>query len=66
MIAIIDYNAGNITSVKNALDRLGYESTLTSRHEEIMSADIMIDIILFIICLCNVFFKYSTHDAKVV
>ena len=39
MIAIIDYNAGNITSVKNALDRLGYESTLTSRHEEIMSAD---------------------------
>jgi glutamine amidotransferase len=39
MIAIIDYNAGNITSVKNALDRLGYESILTNRHEEIMSAD---------------------------
>ena len=39
MVAIIDYNAGNITSVKNALDRLGYESMLTSRHEEIMSAD---------------------------
>ena len=39
MIAIIDYNAGNITSVKNALDRLGYESILTSRHEEIMSAE---------------------------
>ncbi len=39
MIAIIDYNAGNITSVKNALDRLGYESILTNRHEEIMSAE---------------------------
>ena len=39
MVAIIDYNAGNIASVKNALDRLGYESILTSRHEEIMKAD---------------------------
>lgn len=39
MIAIIDYNAGNITSVKNALDRLGYEAILTNRHEEIMSAE---------------------------
>ncbi|MBF6598111.1 MAG: imidazole glycerol phosphate synthase subunit HisH [Fermentimonas sp.] len=39
MIAIIDYNAGNITSVKNALDRLGYESILTNRYNEIMSAD---------------------------
>ena len=39
MIAIIDYNAGNITSVKNALDRLGYESILTDRHEEIIGAD---------------------------
>ena len=39
MIAIIDYNAGNITSVKNALDRLGYESILTSRHDEIMNAE---------------------------
>ena len=39
MVAIIDYNAGNITSVKNALDRLGCKSILTSCHEEIMSAD---------------------------
>jgi glutamine amidotransferase len=39
MVAIIDYNAGNITSVKNALDRLGYKSILTCQHEEIMSAD---------------------------
>ena len=39
MVAIIDYNAGNITSVKNALDRLGYNSIITSRHDEIMNAD---------------------------
>ena len=30
MIAIIDYGAGNIFSVKNALDYLGVESILTS------------------------------------
>lgn len=38
MVAIIDYNAGNITSVKNALDRLGYKSIITSCHEEILGA----------------------------
>jgi len=30
MIAIIDYGAGNIFSVKNALDHLGLESKLVS------------------------------------
>ena len=39
MIAIIKYNAGNITSVKNALNRLGYASKITDNHEEILSAD---------------------------
>jgi glutamine amidotransferase len=39
MVAIIDYNAGNITSVKNALDRLGSESIITNRHEDIINAD---------------------------
>jgi imidazole glycerol-phosphate synthase subunit HisH len=29
MIAIIKYNAGNITSVQNAINRLGYECTVT-------------------------------------
>ncbi|HLW06029.1 MAG TPA: imidazole glycerol phosphate synthase subunit HisH [Marinilabiliaceae bacterium] len=39
MIAIIDYNAGNITSVKNAVDRLGYTCKITNSHEDILSAE---------------------------
>lgn len=39
MIAIIDYGAGNIFSVKNALDYLGLESRLTSDKNFIESAD---------------------------
>ena len=39
MIAIIDYGAGNIFSVKNALDFIGLESKLTNNEEEIRSAD---------------------------
>ncbi|MBL6667917.1 MAG: imidazole glycerol phosphate synthase subunit HisH [Crocinitomicaceae bacterium] len=39
MIAIIDYNAGNISSVQNALNRLGYESIVTRNKEEILKSD---------------------------
>ncbi len=39
MIAIIDYGAGNIFSVKNAFDYLGYECKLTSSENEIKKAD---------------------------
>jgi imidazole glycerol-phosphate synthase subunit HisH len=39
MIAIIKYNAGNSASVKNAVDRLGYECVITSESEEISKAD---------------------------
>jgi glutamine amidotransferase len=39
MIAIIDYNAGNISSVQNALNRLGYSSLITRDHAEIRKAD---------------------------
>jgi len=39
MIAIIKYNAGNISSVKNALTRLGYESIITDDATEILNAD---------------------------
>jgi imidazole glycerol-phosphate synthase subunit HisH len=39
MIAIIDYNAGNISSVQNALKRLGYESILTRDKAELLKAD---------------------------
>lgn len=39
MIAIIKYNAGNISSVKNALTRLGYDSVITDDESVILSAD---------------------------
>lgn len=39
MIAIIDYGAGNLHSVKNALDFLDAPSTVTGSAEEILSAD---------------------------
>ena len=38
MIAIIDYRAGNIASVKKALDRLGAESVITSDAKVIAAA----------------------------
>ncbi len=39
MIAIIDYNAGNVRSVKFALDRLGVESEITADFSKIRNAD---------------------------
>lgn len=39
MIAVIDYNSGNIKSVANALSRLGYEFVVTSDPEIILKAD---------------------------
>ena len=42
MIAIIDYGAGNIFSVKNALDYLGLESRLTSDKADLKAADALI------------------------
>ena len=39
MIAIIDYGAGNIFSVKNALDYLGFENKLTDKKEDIEKID---------------------------
>lgn len=39
MIAIIDYGAGNIRSVQNALIRLGIESILTNHADELREAD---------------------------
>lgn len=38
MIAILKYNAGNIQSVQNALNRLGHECMVTDNQEEIRSA----------------------------
>ncbi|WP_295155050.1 imidazole glycerol phosphate synthase subunit HisH [uncultured Ruminococcus sp.] len=42
MIAIVEYGAGNIFSVKNALDHLGYENKLTDKKEELEAADAII------------------------
>jgi len=39
MIAIIKYNAGNITSVKNAIERLGFECQVTDYEREINNAE---------------------------
>lgn len=39
MIAIIDYGAGNLFSVQNALNYLGIENTITSDKDEIIGAD---------------------------
>lgn len=39
MVAIIDYGAGNIKSVENAVRYLGHEALLTRDREQILSAD---------------------------
>lgn len=39
MIAIIDYGAGNLHSVKNALDFLGADNVITGDKEQILNAD---------------------------
>ncbi len=38
MIAIIDYGAGNLRSVINAITRIGYQAKITSRPEDILGA----------------------------
>ena len=38
MIAIVDYGAGNIFSVKNALDFLGIENKLTADAKDLENA----------------------------
>lgn len=42
MIAIIDYGAGNLFSVKNALDYLGLENVITKDPKELEAADRLI------------------------
>ena len=39
MIAVIDYDAGNIKSVEKALDFLGQEADVTGEKEKILAAD---------------------------
>ena len=42
MIVIIDYKAGNLTSVKRALDFLGRASSITNDYSVIMAAERLI------------------------
>lgn len=42
MIAIVDYGAGNLRSVANALARLGYQSKITSRPRDLLDAQAVI------------------------
>jgi glutamine amidotransferase len=42
MIAVIDYGAGNIRNVVNAINKLGYEVNLTGNPADVLSADIVI------------------------
>jgi glutamine amidotransferase len=39
VIAILDYKAGNLTSVKRAVDYLGFPCSITNSHDEIRKAD---------------------------
>lgn len=39
MIAILKYNAGNIQSVLNAVNRLGYDTLVTDNEEEIIASE---------------------------
>ena len=41
-VVIIDYDAGNIRSVSNALKRLGIEPTVSNKKEDILTADKLI------------------------
>ena len=42
MIAIIDYGAGNLRSVVNAITKLGYQATLTSKPKDLLNAQAVI------------------------
>jgi glutamine amidotransferase len=39
MIAILKYNAGNIQSVRNAVNRLGFESRVTDNDDDLLKSD---------------------------
>jgi glutamine amidotransferase len=42
MITIIDYGAGNLRSVANAITRLGYQSKITNNPGEVLNAQMII------------------------
>ena len=42
MISIIDYGAGNLRSVANAVAKLGYQSRVTSNPDDVLEASAVI------------------------
>ncbi len=42
MIVIVDYGAGNLRSVANAITKLGYQPKITSRPDEVLNAQAVI------------------------
>ncbi|MCJ7522379.1 MAG: imidazole glycerol phosphate synthase subunit HisH [Dehalococcoidia bacterium] len=42
MIAVIDYGAGNLRSVVNALNKLGYSPKVTNRPDDVLNANTVI------------------------
>lgn len=42
MIVILDYGLGNLASIKNMLNKIGYESKISSSEKEILDADRLI------------------------
>ena len=42
MVAIVDYGAGNLRSVTNAIARLGYSTKITSSPGELLRAQVVI------------------------
>ena len=42
MVIIIDYGAGNLRSVVNAIARLGYQSKITSKADDVAAAEALI------------------------
>ncbi len=39
MIGIVDYGVGNLSSIKNALDTLGYENRIVDTEKDLMESD---------------------------
>ena len=42
MITIVDYGAGNLRSVVNAVSKLGYQAKVTSRPEDVLNAQAVV------------------------
>ena len=51
MIAIMDYGIGNLGSVKNALDYLGFENVITSDKDIILNADKVYYLVLVLLVM---------------